>query len=319
MVSGLVTSPCDQLRIFSGEARLIRMLSKSVIVWPRSNGFERYKVSSLLVLATGALFPCCGPANRPSLTAFFVPDGAKGGHIRRQLFGASGERRIVRRRNASIGRDWSRYFLFGLDQFHIEAERLQLANQNVEGFRHARFNGGFALHNGLVNLRTAIDVVRLRGEQLLQDVRRTVGFQRPDFHFAEALSAELRLAAQRLLGDERVRSDGASVNLVVHQVRELEHVDVADRDGLIELVAGHAVEEIDLASMRQTSDFEQMANFGFAGTIENRRGEWNAFTEALGVLEQLVVAELAEGLPDRGIGEDFAEPAAERFGARFLA
>ena len=36
--------------------------------------------------------------------------------------------------------------------------------------------------------------------------RRAVGFQRPDLHFAEALAAELRLAAQRLLGDERVRA-----------------------------------------------------------------------------------------------------------------
>src|SRR5712692_3270210 len=46
MVSGLVTSPWDQLRIFSGEARLMRMESKSVMVLPRSNGLERYKVSS---------------------------------------------------------------------------------------------------------------------------------------------------------------------------------------------------------------------------------------------------------------------------------
>src|SRR5207302_4153669 len=46
MVSGLVTSPCDQLRIFSGEARLMRMASKSVTEFPRSNGLERYKVSS---------------------------------------------------------------------------------------------------------------------------------------------------------------------------------------------------------------------------------------------------------------------------------
>src|SRR5437868_14897409 len=44
MVSGLVTSPCDQLRIFSGEARLIRMASKSAIGFPRSKGLERYKV-----------------------------------------------------------------------------------------------------------------------------------------------------------------------------------------------------------------------------------------------------------------------------------
>src|ERR1035437_856440 len=46
MVSGLVTSPCDQLRIFSGEARLMRIASKSAMAFPRSNGLERYKMSS---------------------------------------------------------------------------------------------------------------------------------------------------------------------------------------------------------------------------------------------------------------------------------
>src|SRR3984893_8806548 len=44
MFSGLVTSPCDQLRIFSGEARLIRMASKSAIGFAMSKGLERYKV-----------------------------------------------------------------------------------------------------------------------------------------------------------------------------------------------------------------------------------------------------------------------------------
>src|SRR5579884_4407306 len=38
MVSGLVTSPCDQLRIFSGEASEIRMESKSAIKLARSYG-----------------------------------------------------------------------------------------------------------------------------------------------------------------------------------------------------------------------------------------------------------------------------------------
>src|SRR5437764_5025641 len=46
MVSGFVTSPCDQLRIFSGEARLMRMASKSATAFPKSKGLERYKVSS---------------------------------------------------------------------------------------------------------------------------------------------------------------------------------------------------------------------------------------------------------------------------------
>src|ERR1700674_548031 len=44
MVSGLVTSPCDQLRIFSGEARLMRIASKSAMGFAISKGLDRYKV-----------------------------------------------------------------------------------------------------------------------------------------------------------------------------------------------------------------------------------------------------------------------------------
>src|SRR5215472_13246737 len=52
MVSGLVTSPCDQLRIFSGEARLMRIASKSAMGFPSSNGFDRNKLSSRGLYAT---------------------------------------------------------------------------------------------------------------------------------------------------------------------------------------------------------------------------------------------------------------------------
>jgi hypothetical protein len=58
MVSGFVTSPCDQLRIFSGEARLMRMASKSAIGFAKSKGLERNKVSStshgLIAAASGS-------------------------------------------------------------------------------------------------------------------------------------------------------------------------------------------------------------------------------------------------------------------------
>src|SRR5713226_3089076 len=209
--------------------------------------------------------------------------------------------------------------LLPLHQLDIQAQRLQLADEDVERLGHAGLNARFALDDGFVNLGTAIDVVRLRREQLLQDVRCAVGFQRPDFHFAEALPAELRLAAERLLRDERVRADGTRVNFVVDEMRKLEHVDVADGDRLVELVAVHAVEEVDLAGVRKTRDFEQVADFRFARAVEYRRGEGNAFAEAFGILEQLLVTELREGLPDRGVREYFAEPAADRFGANFLA
>ena len=81
----------------------------------------------------------------------------------------------------------------------------------------------------------------------MQVVRGAVCFERPDFHFAEALSAELRLAAQRLLRYQRVRTGRARVNLVFDEVDELHHVDVADRDGLVELLAGAPVVQDGLA------------------------------------------------------------------------
>jgi hypothetical protein len=63
-----------------------------------------------------------------------------------------------------------------------------------------------AVDDVLVHLGTAVHVVGLHRQHFLQGVSGAVGFQRPDFHLAEALAAELRLAAQRLLGDERVRA-----------------------------------------------------------------------------------------------------------------
>src|SRR5215472_6803433 len=158
MVSGLVTSPCDQLRIFSGEARLIRMESKSAIDVPRSNGLERYKVSSCGFYATAAapgFFQSC-------FRSQLHPGSAA--ELRRAavLVGCSGD---------LLAGD-----LQSFDQLDIEAERLQLTDQHVEGLGHAGFNGGLALDDGLVDLGAAKDVVRFRGEQLLQDVRRTIGF-----------------------------------------------------------------------------------------------------------------------------------------------
>src|SRR5258708_1098164 len=209
--------------------------------------------------------------------------------------------------------------LLPLHQFDVQAERLQLADQDVEGFRHARLNARLALDDGFVDFRAAINVVGLCREQFLQDVRGTVGFKSPNFHFAEALSAKLRLAAQRLLSDERVWPDGASVNLVVHQVRELEHVDVANGNRLVEHVSGHSVEEVDLPGVRKTGDFQQVTDFQLASTVENRGGERNAVLEAFGNVQKFVVVQLAKDLPNGCFGEDFTEPAANGFGANFLA
>src|SRR5215471_10451698 len=115
MVSGLVTSPCDQLRIFSGDARLIRMESKSVIEVPRSNGLERYKV--------------CPP------TAFTPPRAAPSSFwlcLLSQLPAGSAQELDDRQKLICSSRDLLAAAFNTLDQLHIQAERLQLADQNVE-------------------------------------------------------------------------------------------------------------------------------------------------------------------------------------------
>src|SRR5688500_14210615 len=164
-------------------------------------------------------------------------------------------------------------FLLRLQQLDVEAERLKLADQHVDApTQHGR-ERRVALHDGFVNLRSSSHVVRLGSEKLLEDVRRAIGLERPHFHFSEPLSAELGLSAQRLLGDERIGPDRPRVNLVVHQVRELQHVDVADGDILLERHAGHTVEEVRLAALRQTGLVEPALDLGLRRAVEDGRGE----------------------------------------------
>src|SRR3546814_564313 len=102
-------------------------------------------------------------------------------------------------------------------QVYVQAQRAELLHEHVEGFRDAGFEIVVALDDGLIDLGAARDVVRLHRQHLLQGVGGAVGLQGPDLHLAETLAAELRLAAQRLLGDQAVGADGAGVDLVVHQ------------------------------------------------------------------------------------------------------
>src|SRR5918912_498166 len=69
-----------------------------------------------------------------------------------------------------------------------------------------------------LNPSPPIHVVGFDSQDLLEGVRRAVRLERPHLHLAEPLAAELRLAGERLLGDERVRARAPRVDLVVHEV-----------------------------------------------------------------------------------------------------
>ena len=104
----------------------------------------------------------------------------------------------------------------------------------------------------------------------MEDVRSAVSFQSPDFHFPEALAPKASLATQRLLGDQRVRTCASSMDLVVDQVVEFEHVDVSDGGLLLHFFAGSTVEESDFSVPWQACGFECIVDDFFGCTVENR-------------------------------------------------
>src|ERR671925_1053806 len=120
------------------------------------------------------------------------------------------------------------------EDVHVERERLHLLQQHLERLRNRRLRDVLALDDRLVRLDAADGVVGLDREHLLQRVGRAIGLERPDLHLAEALAAELGLAAERLLRDERVRARAPRVDLVVYEVEQLQDVHVADGDLLLE-------------------------------------------------------------------------------------
>src|SRR6185369_1789392 len=192
--------------------------------------------------------------------SLYVPPAAPG-----PLERASREWRVVTFKTSRKDR------LGRLFELHFETQALEFLHQNVEGFRRAGLGRVLALDDRLVNARSAADVVALHRQQLLKRVGRSVRLERPHFHFTEALAAELGLAPQGLLRDQRVRTRRARVDLVIHEVRKFQHVQIAHRDALIERIAGAAVVQVHLAVLRQAGLLELALDLLDRGPGEHRR------------------------------------------------
>src|SRR6478736_3946924 len=198
MVSGFLTSPLDHVRIESAVARPILSWSKLLT---SSMGIP----SAPLGLAAGVVL----------VAASF---GAR--EVDAELLGGA-EDVFVELTHLDL-------LTGGGEDLDVEAQGLHLLDEDLEALRDARLGDVLALDDGLVDLDPAEDVVGLDREDLLERVRRAVGLERPDLHLTEPLTAELRLPTQRLLRDHRVRTGRPGVDLVVHEVGELQDVDVAD-------------------------------------------------------------------------------------------
>ena len=128
-----------------------------------------------------------------------------------------------------------------LMQGHVETQTHEFLDQNVEGFGQTGFQEVVALDDLLVHLHASGHVVGLDGKEFLQEIGGAVGFQSPDFHFTQTLATELRLTAQRLLGDQAVGAGGAGVDLFVDQVVQLQDVHDTGGHAVLEGHAGTAV------------------------------------------------------------------------------
>ena len=98
-----------------------------------------------------------------------------------------------------------------------------------------------AFDDRFVGLHTTLNIIRFDGQHFLQGIGRAVGFQRPDFHFTEALTTELRFTAQRLLRDQAVRAGRTSMHLVFNQVVQLQHRHHTHGHRLVIRIAGLAI------------------------------------------------------------------------------
>src|SRR5690606_12397749 len=174
MVSGLVTSPCDHERIFSGDARLIRMASKSDV------SDERLSKDGLIVSFGENLTTSIPnsklqtPNSKDLLKCEVCSLDVWSYHLFSQY----------RFTFARLRHRFEHGPPLRLHQLDVQAQRLKLADEDVERFRQARLERCVTLDDRLVNLRAARHVVGLRGEEFLEDVRRAGGLQRPPFHFS---------------------------------------------------------------------------------------------------------------------------------------
>ena len=145
---------------------------------------------------------------------------------------------------------------------------MHFLDENVERLGRSSFEVVVAFDNRLVNPGAALHIVRLDGEKLLEGVGGAVCFERPHFHFPETLATVLRFTTERLLGDERVGTDGTGVDLVSNQVTELEDVDHSDHDRVVEGLAGATIIEGRFTTggaVLAVADPGVAAAFGFAG------------------------------------------------------
>ena len=145
--------------------------------------------------------------------------------------------------------------------------------QHVERLGQTRCRERLAFDDGLIGAGTTGDIIGLDGEDLLEHMCGTVCLECPNLHLTETLTTELCLTAERLLGDEAVRTDGTRVHLIVNHVTELHEVGHTDGSHLVEGFACLTVIELGLTATRQACFVGPLVELLHGTTVEDRGAE----------------------------------------------
>src|SRR5699024_317325 len=171
IVSGFFTSPKDQERIFSDEAKPI------FIYWNLLTSIN--ELSSLKFYQAQSSFSYIFSFSSSVLTQVNLI----GCFI---LFGVS----------------HFNLFIVLIENVDIKTKPLKFLHQYSEGFRHTRFRDIFSFDNRFIRLHASNCIVRFDCQDFLQGIRSTVCFKRPYLHLSETLSTELCFTTKRLLCNE---------------------------------------------------------------------------------------------------------------------
>ena len=187
----------------------------------------------------------------------------------------------------------------------------------------------FAFDDVFVHFGTTVHVVRLHCQHLLQRVCCTVCFQRPNLHLTETLATELGFTAQRLLGNQTVRTGRTGVHFFINQVVQFQIVHHTDcylavkrfaRASVIQRDLGFAVVKaqfFDFRIIARISQIQHFADFRFFRTIKYRRCKRCAFTQIGSQFDDFFISQGIDALTDEEIielasnlrkGASFASP-----------
>ena len=109
------------------------------------------------------------------------------------------------------------------------------------------------------------------------------------------------------------------MDLVIHKVVQLQHIDVADRDRAVEDLASTSVCQPFLASVAEAGLAEKRYHIGFTGPVKDRCRHWNAAAKKLALLENLVVIHDVQFTLELLLRIDLGQLFAKRLGIRACA